>query len=114
MARQRVDAVVTTQDAMIDAHARAIADLAAKMLIPSAGDKALADAGGLIGYGVNTFEMSRRAGSYVDKILKGAKPADLPVEQATNFEPVINLKTAKAIGLTLPQPLLLRADELIQ
>jgi putative ABC transport system substrate-binding protein len=114
MAKQRVDAVVTPQDAMIDAHAREIADLAAKMHIPSAGNKALADAGGLIGYGVNVFEIYRRAGTYVDKILKGAKPADLPVEQATKFELIINLKAAKALGITIPQSVLLRADEVIQ
>jgi putative tryptophan/tyrosine transport system substrate-binding protein len=114
MAKQRVDAVVTTQDALIEAHAREIANLAARMHIPLAGNKALADAGGLIGYGVNTFEIYRRAGTYVDRILKGAKPDDLPVEQATKFELIINLKTAKALGITIPQSVLLRADEVIQ
>ncbi len=94
---------------------RQIAELAAKFRLPTiSGFRDFAEAGGLMSYGTDRRQMSRRAAEYVDKILKGAKPADLPVEQPAKFELVINLKTAKALGLTIPPSLLQRADEVIQ
>ena len=99
---------------MLNAYPRAIADLAAKHKLPSAGFKEFAEAGGLIGYGVNFLENYRRAAVFVDKILKGTKPTDLPVERPMKFEFVINLKTAKQIGLTIPQWTLMKADKVIQ
>ena len=78
------------------------------------GSRHFVGAGGLISYGANEADLTRRTASFVDKILKGAKAADLPVEQATRFELAINLKTAKALGLTIPQTLLLQADQVIE
>ena len=114
MAQKRIDAVVILEDAVFVTSVRAIADLATKHRLPSAGFTELAQAGGLIGYGVDFLEMYRRAAIFVDKLLKGTKPADIPVEQATKFELVINLKTAKALGLTIPPLLLQRADQVIE
>lgn len=113
MVKQRVGAVAIVEDAMLNANPQLISDLATSNRLPSAGNKEFAEAGGLIGYGVNFFEIFRRAAYFVDKILKGAKPGDLPVEQSAKFELVINLKSAKALGLTIPQSLLVRADEVI-
>ena len=114
MAKSGVDAVVVLEDAVFVSNARAIADHAIKQRLPSAGFSEYAEAGGLIGYGIDFVEMYRRAGIFVDKILKGAKPADIPVEQATKFVVVINMKTAKALGLDVPPTLLVRADEVIE
>ena len=87
------------------ANVRVIAHLAAKKRLPSSGTKDFAEAGRVIGYGWNLSDNNRRAATFVDKILRGAKPADLPMEQPTKFELVINLKTAKTLGLTIPQSL---------
>jgi putative tryptophan/tyrosine transport system substrate-binding protein len=96
-------------------HARRVAELAAKSRLPTMYElRPYVEAGGLISYGPDIIDIWRRAAVYIDKILKGAKPADLPVEQPIKFELLINLKTAKALGLTIPQSLLLRADEVIQ
>jgi putative tryptophan/tyrosine transport system substrate-binding protein len=97
------------------ANGKPIADFALKSRLPSLyGDKEGVNAGGLIYYGADLADIYRRVAIYVDKILKGAKPADLPVEQPTKFELVINLKTAKQIGLTIPQSMLYRADKVIR
>jgi ABC-type uncharacterized transport system substrate-binding protein len=92
-----------------------LAELAVKHHLPGIyEDKGYVDAGGLMSYGPNFPDLYRRAASYVDRILKGAKPGDLPIEQPTKFELAINLKAAKALGLTIPQSLLLRADQVIE
>lgn len=114
MSRQRVDAVAVEDDAMLAARAATVAQQAARQRIPSVGRRELAEAGGLMAYGQDNLEMYRRAAYFVDRILKGAKPADLPIEQPTRFELVINRNTASALGLKLPQTLLLRADRLIE
>ena len=114
MAAKRVGAVVVIDDATLIANAPAVARLALQQRLPSSGWPDYAVAGGLIGYGVSFPDLFRRAAKFVDKILKGAKPADLPVERATKFETIVNLKTAKALGLDVPTAILLRADEVIE
>jgi putative ABC transport system substrate-binding protein len=114
MAKKSVDAVVITEDGEFAASFGAIATLAAANQLVSIGAQEYAQAGGLIGYGVNLIGLYRRAAYFVDKILKGAKPADLPIEQPTRFEFVINLKTAKTLGLEIAPAMLARADEIIE
>jgi len=115
MTGARAGALTVFPSNMFITERRRLADLAAKKRLPAVYPwRDFVDAGGLMAYGPNYDDLFRRAATYVDKILKGAKPADLPVEQATKFELVINLKTAKALGLTLPQSLLGRADEVMQ
>ncbi len=109
------DVVLVLGGAVLNSHRTQIADLAAKNRLPAVhGQPEFMDAGGLMFYGASITEMFRRAATYVDKILKGAKPADLPVEQPTKFELVINLKAAKQIGLTIPPNVLARADKVIK
>src|SRR5215471_1920391 len=115
MKKERTDALLTVGDNLTIFHRVAIVQLAAKNRLPAMyGVREFTDAGGLISYGVNLPEMFRQAAFYVDKILKGAKPADLPVEQPTKFELVVNLKAAKGLGLTIPPSVLARADEVIE
>jgi putative ABC transport system substrate-binding protein len=115
MAREKVGAVLVVSDTMFGAQRARLADLAAKTRLPSMhGTRSNVEAGGLMYYGPNFPDQWRRGASFVDKILKGTNPADLPVEQPTKFELVVNLKTAKALGITIPQKVLARADEVIQ
>ena len=115
MAKERAGALLVIGDILMYTHRVRLAELAAKTRMPAVyGLRDFAEAGGLMSYGTDLIDLHRRAAIHVDKILKGAKPADLPVEQPTKFELVINLKTAKALGLTIPQSVLQRADEVIQ
>jgi putative ABC transport system substrate-binding protein len=116
MTRERAGALVILNDAILGVNlSKQIAELAAKSRLPAVhGEPEYAQAGGLMVYGANRLDLERRAATFVDKILKGAKPADLPIEQPSKFELIINLKTAKALGLTIPPSLLQRADRVIE
>ena len=115
MVRERADAVITFSDTMTYNFRNEVADLAIRHRLPLISPfREIADAGGLMAYGPNIPDMLRRAATYVDKILKGDRPADLPIEQPTKFDLVINLNTAKTLGLSIPPALLARADELIE
>src|SRR5207253_3102460 len=115
MTRERAGALFVPADIILVRHAQQMADLAARERLPAMyGFREHVEAGGLMSYAASFAVMFRRAAAFVDKILKGAKPADLPVEQPTKFELVINLKTAKALGITVPQSVLQLADEVIQ
>jgi putative ABC transport system substrate-binding protein len=114
MARSRVDSVAIQQDPMFAATAGDIARLALRQRFPSIGDKEFAQAGGLIGYEMNALEVWRRSAYFVDRILKGARPAELPVERIRKFEVTLNLKTAKALGVTIPPLVVAKADEVIR
>ncbi len=113
--KERPGALLVIGDPMFGTHHKQIVELAVKSRLPAIyWTRQNVDAGGLMSYGTNHAHLHRRAATYVDKILKGAKPADLPVEQPTKFELVVNLKTAKALGLTIPPSVLIWADEVIQ
>jgi putative ABC transport system substrate-binding protein len=112
---ERANALIVLRNPLTATHRTRIVDFAAKSRLPAMyGDREFVEAGGLMSYGVNIADLWGRAATYVDKILKGTKPADLPVEQPTKFEFVINLKTAKQIGLTIPPNVLARADRVIR
>jgi putative ABC transport system substrate-binding protein len=113
--KQRPNGLYVLLSPLMFANEKRIADLALKSRLPSLYEnKEFVDAGGLMSYGADRADSYRRVATYVDRILKGAKPADLPVEQPTKFELVINLKTAKQIGVTIPQKVLARADKVIK
>ena len=114
MAKQRVGAVVIPEILALTINPKEIAELAAKHRLPVAGNTELAQAGGMLGYGVNILEMFRRAAYLIDRILNGTKPADLPIEQATKFDLVANIRTAKVLGIKIPQSILVRADKVIE
>ena len=115
MTREQAGALVVLSDAMfLGLHAQIVGHAAKSRLPAIYWTREFAEASGLMSYGPNVADLWRRAATYVDKILKGAKPADLPVEQPTRFELVINLKTAKALGLTIPQSIFIRADQVIE
>jgi putative tryptophan/tyrosine transport system substrate-binding protein len=113
--RRRADGVIVLDDSVTFSYRAVIAELAAKNRLPALhGFREAAESGGLMAYGADLVDQSRRAVIYVDKVLRGAKPADLPIEQPTKFEFVINLKTARALGLTIPPSLLQQADQVIE
>ena len=115
MAKERVGALLVLSDVIFNSHGARLADLAASARLPTAhAVRESVEVGGLMSYGPSFLDSYQRSAAYVDKILKGTKPADLPVEQPTKFELVINLQTAKRLGLTLPATLLSRADEVIE
>jgi ABC-type uncharacterized transport system substrate-binding protein len=113
-ARARIEALTVVDDGLFIANAQRIAELAARSRLPSIGFREYCEAGGMVAYGVDFPHIWRRAAAFGDKILKGTKPADLPIEQATRFEFIINLKTAKALGFEVPPALSARANQVIE
>jgi putative ABC transport system substrate-binding protein len=112
---RRPDALYVNIDSRIGTYRQIIADAALRLKIPSVANyRGFVEVGGLLSYAASLDQLYRRAAAYIDRVFKGANPADLPIEQPTKFELVINLRTAKSLGLRIPQNLLLRADEVIQ
>jgi ABC-type uncharacterized transport system substrate-binding protein len=114
LASRRVQALTFIEDPLLVSNAQYIVQLAMQNRLPMIGEKPAVEAGALMAYGPDRYDLWFRSAFFVDKILKGTQPADLPIDQAAKFELIINLKTAKALGLTIPLPLLARADELIE
>ena len=115
MSREQVSGVLVLSSPLYNTHGELLAEYQMKHRLPEIfANKGNVNAGGLISYGADLDDLYRRAAAYIDKIFKGAKPADLPVEQASKYLMVINLKTAKALGVTIPQNVLARADEIIE
>jgi putative ABC transport system substrate-binding protein len=114
MVSHQIGAVVLHEDPVLNANSKAIVDIVARHRLPTCGFPEFVAAGGLLAYGIHFPDMDRRAAAFVDKILKGAKPADLPVERSTKFTTIVNLRTARAIGIDMPTSILLRADEVIE
>ena len=112
--RQETGGVVLHEDPVLNANSKVIVDIAARHRLPTCGYPEFVVAGGLMAYGIHFPDMDRRAAAFVDKILKGAKPANLPVERATKFTTIVNLRTARAMGIDVPTSILLRADEVIE
>jgi putative ABC transport system substrate-binding protein len=114
MVSQQIGAAVLHEDPVLNANSKAIVDIVARHRLPTCGFPEFVAAGGLMAYGISLPEMDRRAAVFVDKILKGAKPANLPVERSTKFTTIVNLRTARAMGIDMPTSILLRADEVIE
>jgi len=113
--REGPEAIIVDTDVLTVGHRASIAAYAVSQRLPSVfGVRDFVDEGGLVSYGASIFDIWRRAGTYVDRILRGAKPSDLPIEQPAKFELIVNLRTAKGLGLTIPPTLLARADEVIE
>jgi len=113
--RARAQALYVVEDPLLSVHRTTLVELASKAQLPAMSfNRVFVEAGGLMFYGPNFADLYRRSAGYVDRILKGAKPGDLPIEQPTEFELVVNLRAAKALGITIPESILLRADEVIR